>query len=99
MITATKIVSTMSKRVRSLRAERGWSLDEVAAAAGMSKSYVWEIEKGRNSNPTIETTVKLARAFGVSVDYITGLETRKPTLHPEAMRMACEIDAIIRKRR
>jgi hypothetical protein len=41
----------------------------------------------------------LARAFGVSLDYMTGLSDNAPTLHPEALRIACEIDTLLRKKK
>jgi transcriptional regulator with XRE-family HTH domain len=95
---AESVVSAIAARMRALREERGLSLQEVASRAGIAKSHVWEIEQGRSRNPTIATTVGIARALGVSLDYLAGLTTARPDLHPEAMRIACEIDALLRTR-
>lgn len=90
------LVNAMSCRMSELRAGRGMSLQDVADRAGLSKSHIWEIEQGRATNPTIGTAVAIAAALGVSLDYLTGLSSAQPALHPEAMRIACEIDVLLR---
>ena len=95
---AEAVVSSVATRMRELREARGLSLQEVASRAGVAKSHVWQIEQGRSRNPTITTTVGIARALGVSLDYLAGLSSARPDLHPEALRIACEIDALLRSR-
>lgn len=97
-LTAEDVAATMSKRCIALREQHGLSLQAVADRAGLSKSHVWELEQGRSRNPTVDTAVRLSRAFGVSLDYMTGLSDDAPTLHPEALRIACEIDVLLRKK-
>lgn len=96
-ITAATIVRTIADRMSALREARNLSLQEVADSAGLTKSHIWELEKGRTSNPTVTTVVALARAFGVSVDYMTGLSSDQPAIHPEALRIACDIDRLLRQ--
>lgn len=93
---AEAVVSAIAARLRALREERGLSLQDVASRAGIAKSHVWEIEQGRSRNPTIATTVGIARALGVSLDYLAGLTSARLDLHPEALRIACEVDALLR---
>lgn len=95
--TAEDIAATIARRCASLRGQRGLSLQDVADRAGLSKSHVWELEQGRARNPTVDTAARLARAFGVSIDYLIGVGTETPDLHPEALRIACEIDVLLRK--
>lgn len=97
MATAEAIVEQMASRMASLRRERRLSLQEVADRSGLAKSHIWEIEQGRSRNPTIATAVNIASALGVSLDYLTGLSNGEPSMHPEALRIACEVDAIIRR--
>lgn len=97
-LTALDVAAMMAKRCADLRETHDLSLQEVADRAGLSKSHVWDLEQGRSRNPTIDTAVRLARAFGVSIDYMTGLSDNAPTLHPEALRIACEIDALLRRK-
>lgn len=87
----------MAERMADLRKRRKLSLQDVADRAGVSKAHIWEIEAGRSRNPTIATAAGIASALGVSLDYLIGLTTAEPTMHPEALRIACEVDAIIRR--
>lgn len=96
MVPADEIVAHMAACMADLRRKRRLSLQEVAARAGLTKSHIWEIEQGRSRNPTIATAVNIASALGVSLGYLTGLSNSEPTMHPEALRIACEVDAIIR---
>ena len=49
-----------------LRAERGWSLDQLVARSGVSKGVLVALEQGR-SNPNLVTLARLSDAFGVPV--------------------------------
>lgn len=94
---AESIAASIGARIMTIRSQRQLSLQEVADRAGISKSHVWELEQGRARNPTIDTAVRIASALGVSLDYLIGLSTAEPPMHPEALRIACEVDAIIRR--
>lgn len=95
---AETIAATIARRMRELREAPGLSLQTVADRAGLTKSHIWEMERGSARNPTIATAVGIARALGVSLDSLAGLATAEPCLHPEAMRIACEVDALLRTR-
>lgn len=56
---------SMKKLVSSEREKQNLSLQEVADRAGITKSYIWEIEQGRSVNPTVRTVYGLAKALGV----------------------------------
>jgi len=62
-------------RVRLLRTERGMSLSSLAAAAGIGKGSLSELETGRR-NPTLDTLYALAGPLGVPlaslVDFTEG---------------------------
>lgn len=59
-------------RVRGLRRERRWSLQELSAASGVSRSMLSEIERGEAS-PTLALALAIARAFGVRLgDLVEG---------------------------
>lgn len=60
------INENLGKRVKKLRADRGWSLEELAGASGVSRSMLSEIERER-ANPTLTVTFRIARAFGMSL--------------------------------
>ena len=62
--TSTK--SRFGNAIRGRRAELGISQEELAQRAGMTRTYVGEIETGRR-NPALINIEKLARALGVPV--------------------------------
>jgi transcriptional regulator with XRE-family HTH domain len=52
--------------LKSVRGEQGLSQRGLADRAGISRSYLCDIERGRGSQPSIETLDKLAAALGHS---------------------------------
>jgi DNA-binding XRE family transcriptional regulator len=56
----------LAKRVRDLRAERGFTQEEVAERAKLDAKHWQEIETAR-TNPTVATLVGIARALGVKL--------------------------------
>ncbi|MDQ0193924.1 helix-turn-helix domain-containing protein [Paenibacillus wynnii] len=55
-------------RIRQLRIEKGLSLSELAECAGVAKSYLSRIERGIQSNPSIEFLEKIASVFSLTVE-------------------------------
>jgi len=66
----------LGKRIKKLRIERGMSLDDLAKRIGSSKSYVWELEKGR-CRPSIDLMINFSKAFNVSIDFLATGEAPK----------------------
>ena len=58
------INENLGKRVKKLRGDRGWSLEELASVSGVSRSMLSEIEREK-ANPTLTVTFRIARAFGL----------------------------------
>ena len=46
------------------------SLDALAAAAEMSKSYLWELENKDGANPTMDKLAKIAAALQVTTEFL-----------------------------
>jgi transcriptional regulator with XRE-family HTH domain len=63
---ADSINENLGRRVKKLRGDRGWSLEELAAASGVSRSMLSEIERER-ANPTLSVTYRIASAFGLAL--------------------------------
>jgi len=59
----------LARTLQSLRAERGWSLDQLAARSGVSKGVLVALEQAR-SNPNLATLARISDAFGVPVTYL-----------------------------
>ncbi len=60
------INENLGKRAKKLRGDRGWSLEELANASGVSRSMLSEIEREK-ANPTLTVTFRIARAFGLTL--------------------------------
>ncbi len=54
------------RRIHQLRRDRGWSLDVLSRASGVSRSMLSQIER-EQANPTLAVTVKIAGALGMSM--------------------------------
>jgi transcriptional regulator with XRE-family HTH domain len=63
-----RTVSEIGAKVAKARAERGWSLAQLAERAGVSRAAVHKIEKS-GMTPTIASLMKVASALGKSVGY------------------------------
>lgn len=65
----------LGRRIQQLRLERGMSLSQLAAAAGIAKSNVSRLEQG-NGNPTLDTIWRLSLQLQVPFgDLIAPLHT------------------------
>jgi len=59
----------LGTKINKLRTERGLSLEGLATAADVSKSYLWELEN-RNVSPTAEKLKAIAAALEVDVAFL-----------------------------
>ncbi len=53
-------------RVRRHRATRGWTLDQLAAATGVSRRQLINVEQGA-ANPSVATLLRIGSALGVGL--------------------------------
>lgn len=68
-------MTIVGQRVKQRRRELGMSQDSLAQRAGISKSFLSDLETGKRSLGA-ETLLDLARAMGLSLDYLmTGKES------------------------
>jgi transcriptional regulator with XRE-family HTH domain len=57
---AENIHRDLGSRLKHLRAARGWSLEALATASGVSRSMLSQIER-EQANPTLAVTLRIAR--------------------------------------
>lgn len=70
------IFQHISSTLRTLRKERGWSLDKTAKETGVSKAMLGQIER-QESSPTIATLWKIATGFKTSFSsFIADIDTK-----------------------
>lgn len=75
-------VDDIAANIRTYRQMRGMTLPELAAKAGVSKAFVWEIENGNSKRPGAETLFKIAEALDVTIAHLMG---KQPTAGGEAL--------------
>ncbi|MBD8042389.1 helix-turn-helix transcriptional regulator [Arthrobacter sp. Sa2BUA2] len=65
-VDAETLAATIGSRVRHERIKRGWTLDQLAEMAGVSRRMVVNVEQGA-VNPSIGTLLRLSDALGVGL--------------------------------
>ena len=66
----------MARNLKKLREKKGLSQDRLAKLADVANNTIIKIEQGENTNPTLATLKKIAKALGVSLDDLTGYQLR-----------------------
>ncbi|MGA7399111.1 MAG: helix-turn-helix transcriptional regulator [Candidatus Sulfotelmatobacter sp.] len=67
------MASQVLNRIKELRNARGWTKEQLAAAAGVSRQSINSIERDRYV-PSLVLALTFARIFGCSTDQIFTLE-------------------------
>jgi transcriptional regulator with XRE-family HTH domain len=68
----------LGARVQELRGARGFTQQQLADAAGLDRTYISGLERGRQ-NPTIGVLLRLARALEAPLDrLVTSARTEAP---------------------
>jgi len=65
----------ITNRVKDLRTSRGWTQEQLALAAGVSRQSINSIERNRYV-PSLELALTFARLFECSTDQIFQLEEK-----------------------
>jgi len=85
---------TVGERIREIREKRGMTQDKLAEAAGLSKSFLSEVENDK-SNISSRILLRIANELGASMDYLLdgtvkeALE-REPVVIPSALSKYAE---------
>ena len=67
---------SVRNRVKELRAERGWTQEQLAEAVGVSRQSINSIERNRYV-PSLPLALTFARVFKCSTDEIFKLERER----------------------
>ena len=66
----------LGARVKELRRRRGWTLEDLAERAGVSRAMISKVERGEK-NPTLVVAAKVAEGLGVTISELLGVEERR----------------------
>jgi transcriptional regulator with XRE-family HTH domain len=91
------MTESLGERIKNIRQSLGWKQDRLAQEAGVSKSFLSEIENNK-ANVSGEFLLKIATALNASLDYLmkgeSALGEGKPTpveVPPELSDLAEEL--------
>lgn len=77
-------IDSLAERLKGLRADRGWSLERLSAACGVSRSMLSQIERDQ-ANPTLAVALRIAAAFEMTIGELVG-DTRTRSSAIEVIR-------------
>ncbi|MBQ68882.1 transcriptional regulator [Candidatus Saccharibacteria bacterium] len=72
MVTHAERIGILARNLRLRREALGLSLSQVARLSGLSKAQVWDLEKARAKNPTLETLRGLSVATDTPIHILIG---------------------------
>ncbi len=66
---------SLAERIRTLRTQAGLSLEDLAGKAGVSKTYLWELEKDEAGakKPSADVLLRLANALSTTIAELLAL--------------------------
>lgn len=64
------MTTRLGQKLRSRRTERKMSLDALATMAGLSKSYLWELENRESVKPSVDKLQSIAKALDLDVAFL-----------------------------
>ena len=71
METQQRIRLKIASKIRKLRKEKSWTVEELAEKAGLSKSSLNYIERGI-SDPKLSSLFNISKALGLSIPDLFG---------------------------
>jgi transcriptional regulator with XRE-family HTH domain len=74
-----KINPTIGPRLRHMRLEKGFTVETLAAAAGLDKGFLSRLERG-TKRPSVETVLRLSAALDAPVGQLFGEQTTDDTV-------------------
>ena len=74
------VARAIGSRVRQRRAERGWTLNQLAERSAVSRRMLVSIEQG-SANPSIATLLLISDALGIGLPALVEMD------HPSALRV------------
>lgn len=85
----------IGKNIQEIRKKRGYTLSELAERAHISKSYLSNIERSLNQNPSIHVLEKVASVLGVDLKTLLkddlNYEQSPPIVESEWLEFVAEL--------
>lgn len=72
------VANQLSDKLKKLRKDKAFTLESLAKAANVSKSYLWELENREVKNPSAQRLTSIADQLGVSLEFFLENDSREP---------------------
>ena len=83
-------MDTVGQRLQYVRTQRGLTLDKLAELAGVSKSFIWEVEHD-NSGISGARLVRIANALDASLEFLLRGAPAPEDYEPPAIEIPWEL--------
>ena len=84
---------TVGQRLQHVRNQKGLTLEKLADRAGVSKSFLWEVEHDR-SGITGEKLLRVANVLGASLDFLLRGEPAPLAYQPPTIEIPHELSEV-----
>lgn len=85
---------SFARELTILRAKHKISLQKLADSIDVSKTHIWQLEKGVTQAPSLELVKKLADFFNVSIQSLVGENPESPNADPLSVAMYRKFDEL-----
>ena len=73
------MLTLLGEKIKTLRKERGLTLEQLGEMTESSKSYIWALENKKPPRPSAGKISRIAEALGVSTEYLLNEELSTPS--------------------
>lgn len=84
---------SVGKRLQQVRTRKSLTLDQLAERAGLSKSFLWEVEHDK-SGISGEKLLRVANVLGASLDFLLRGEPAPENYQPPAIEIPRELSEV-----
>ncbi|MGG0177998.1 helix-turn-helix domain-containing protein [Gottfriedia acidiceleris] len=81
----------IGRNIQEIRVKKGLTLSELAEKANISKSYLSNIERELNDNPSIQVVEKISKVLGVDFRTLLGTNTENNKLESDYLDLIKEL--------
>jgi XRE family transcriptional regulator, master regulator for biofilm formation len=81
----------VGKKIKKWRIKRRYTINQLSSAAGISKSYLSNIERGIQQNPSLNILSKIADCLDITVEDLLDSSQQNNDLEPDWMNFLHEI--------
>lgn len=70
--------NSLGDKIRTLRKDKGLTLEQLADQTGSSKGYIWELENRETKKPSAEKLQKIADVLAVTTEFLLDEDKYSP---------------------